>query len=268
MVTFLTTALFLWVGARQVLDGQLTIGAPGGVQRAGGAGQRPDHHAAAACGTTSSSPRVLLDRLDDVFEQEPEQGRDRSRLLPVRTLEGRISLRNVGFRYGGPGVAADPRRASRSTCRPGKMVAIVGRSGSGKTTLVKCLAGLLEPTEGTILYDGVDLQDAQLPRPAPADRLRAAGELSLRRHDRPQHRLRRGRARHGPGDLGGAGGQRARVHRAPAARLRHARSASRASPSPAASASASPSPARSTTSRRCSSSTRRPARSTPSPSGR
>jgi ATP-binding cassette subfamily B protein len=34
----------------------------------------------------------------------------------------------------------------------------VGRSGSGKTTLVKCLAGLLEPTEGTIFYDGVDLK--------------------------------------------------------------------------------------------------------------
>jgi ATP-binding cassette subfamily B protein len=38
------------------------------------------------------------------------------------------------------------------------MVAIVGRSGSGKTTLVKCLAGLLEPTEGTISYDGVELK--------------------------------------------------------------------------------------------------------------
>jgi ATP-binding cassette subfamily B protein len=38
------------------------------------------------------------------------------------------------------------------------MVAIVGRSGSGKTTLIKCLAGLLEPTEGTIRYDGVDLK--------------------------------------------------------------------------------------------------------------
>jgi ATP-binding cassette subfamily B protein len=38
------------------------------------------------------------------------------------------------------------------------MVAIVGRSGSGKTTLIKCLAGLLEPTEGAILYDGIDLK--------------------------------------------------------------------------------------------------------------
>ena len=40
---------------------------------------------------------------------------------------------------------------------PGTTVAIVGRSGSGKTTLVKCLAGLVEPTRGSITYDGVDL---------------------------------------------------------------------------------------------------------------
>ncbi|MEI6112003.1 MAG: hypothetical protein WCP63_10085, partial [Cyanobium sp. ELA712] len=30
---------------------------------------------------------VLLNRLNDIFEQEPEQGRDRSRLKPVPTLE-------------------------------------------------------------------------------------------------------------------------------------------------------------------------------------
>jgi ABC-type multidrug transport system fused ATPase/permease subunit len=36
-------------------------------------------------------------------------------------------------------------------------VAIVGRSGSGKTTLIKCLAGLLEPTAGRILYDELDM---------------------------------------------------------------------------------------------------------------
>jgi ABC-type multidrug transport system fused ATPase/permease subunit len=40
----------------------------------------------------------------------------------------------------------------------GTTVAIVGRSGSGKTTLIKCLAGLLEPTEGSILYDGHELR--------------------------------------------------------------------------------------------------------------
>src|SRR5438876_371099 len=38
------------------------------------------------------------------------------------------------------------------------MVAFVGRSGCGKTTLIKLIAGLLEPTEGTIFFDNVDLK--------------------------------------------------------------------------------------------------------------
>ena len=38
------------------------------------------------------------------------------------------------------------------------MVALVGRSGCGKTTLIKLIAGLLEPTEGTIFFDNVDLK--------------------------------------------------------------------------------------------------------------
>jgi len=100
---------------------------------------------------------VLLARLDDVFEQEPEQGRDHSHLVPVSTLEGKIRFQSVGLRYGGP---ESPKILEGITFEvpPGKMVAIVGRSGSGKTTLIKCLAGLREPTEGTIFYDGMDLK--------------------------------------------------------------------------------------------------------------
>jgi ATP-binding cassette subfamily B protein len=72
-------------------------------------------------------------------------------------LEGKVSFRNLGLQYGGP---ESPKILEGITfdAPPGKMVAIVGRSGSGKTSLIKCLAGLVEPTEGTILYDGVDLK--------------------------------------------------------------------------------------------------------------
>ena len=45
---------------------------------------------------------------------------------------------------------------------PGTKVALVGRSGSGKSTLVKCLAGLLALTEGSIAYDGIDLRELRL----------------------------------------------------------------------------------------------------------
>ena len=73
------------------------------------------------------------------------------------TLEGRIALRDVGFRY--PGPVAVPILADISLdVEPGSTVAIVGRCGSGKSTLIKCLAGLLEPTDGSINYDGLELR--------------------------------------------------------------------------------------------------------------
>lgn len=39
---------------------------------------------------------------------------------------------------------------------PGKTNLIIGKSGSGKTVLIKCIVGLLEPTEGAILYNDRD----------------------------------------------------------------------------------------------------------------
>jgi HlyB family type I secretion system ABC transporter len=155
-IGLLSTAIFLWVGATQVINGHLSVGgfvafssltaiAYSGILRTLGVW---DNLQLAA---------VLINRLNDIFEQDPEQGRDRSRLTPVHSLEGRIELRNVSFRYGGPEA---PNILSNITLdlAPGRMVAFVGRSGCGKTTLVKLIAGLLEPTEGNIYFDHVDLK--------------------------------------------------------------------------------------------------------------
>lgn len=42
---------------------------------------------------------------------------------------------------------------------PGEALAIIGQNGSGKSTLVRQLDGLLRPTEGRVLHDGIDTAD-------------------------------------------------------------------------------------------------------------
>ncbi|MFL6595760.1 MAG: peptidase domain-containing ABC transporter [Chthoniobacterales bacterium] len=155
-IGMLSTAVFLWVGANQVMEGKLSVGgfvafstltamAYGGILRTLGVWDN------------MQLASVLLNRLNDIFEQEPEQGRDRSRLTPVHSLEGRIEIRNVSFKYGGPEAPNILSNISLDLA-PGRMIAFVGRSGCGKTTLIKLIAGLLEPTEGTILFDHTDLK--------------------------------------------------------------------------------------------------------------
>ena len=43
------------------------------------------------------------------------------------------------------------------TLREGEIVAILGRSGAGKSTFLRTMAGLVQPTEGTVTYRGREL---------------------------------------------------------------------------------------------------------------
>ena len=41
----------------------------------------------------------------------------------------------------------------------GTVQAIIGPNGAGKTTFINCVSGLLEPTSGTVEFDGVDITE-------------------------------------------------------------------------------------------------------------
>ena len=71
-------------------------------------------------------------------------------MLDVRHLtkvydDGTVALKDVSFEL-----------------PDGEFLVIIGLSGSGKSTLLRCINRLIDPTEGEILWDGVDL--ARLPR--------------------------------------------------------------------------------------------------------
>ncbi|TSA48043.1 MAG: ABC transporter ATP-binding protein [Actinomycetales bacterium] len=40
----------------------------------------------------------------------------------------------------------------------GELIGLIGPNGAGKSTLVKAIAGLVKPTSGTILFEGIDLR--------------------------------------------------------------------------------------------------------------
>ncbi|GAA3626529.1 ABC transporter ATP-binding protein [Nonomuraea rosea] len=68
-----------------------------------------------------------------------------------------VRFENVSFTY--PGLNRPVLDSLDLEIRPGERLAIVGVNGVGKTTLMKLLAGLYEPTTGTITADGTDLKE-------------------------------------------------------------------------------------------------------------
>ncbi|UFU02379.1 ABC transporter ATP-binding protein/permease [Ruania suaedae] len=67
-----------------------------------------------------------------------------------------VQADRVRFTY--PGSQEPAVREASVELRAGEVVAIVGENGSGKTTLAKLVAGLYEPDDGAIRWDGTDIR--------------------------------------------------------------------------------------------------------------
>ena len=67
-----------------------------------------------------------------------------------------IEVKNLKFAYNEQDIAL---RDVSFDVKDGEWVSIIGHNGSGKSTIAKLLTGLIAPTEGSILYDGVELNE-------------------------------------------------------------------------------------------------------------
>jgi ATP-binding cassette subfamily B protein len=98
---------------------------------------------------SASAAKRIFDILDHVSSvPEPTQP------VHLARVEGRIEVRDVGFRYGNREV----NRGINLTIEPGQMIGLVGHSGSGKSTLVNLICRFYDVTEGSIRVDGVDIR--------------------------------------------------------------------------------------------------------------
>lgn len=72
-----------------------------------------------------------------------------------------LEVRDVRFSYEGADGDREVLHDVSFTASPGRTVAIVGPTGSGKSTLTSLLVRLVDPADGSVLLDGVDLRDVR-----------------------------------------------------------------------------------------------------------
>ena len=153
LVSKLVMAAVLFVGAKLVIEGDLTVGELVAFNILAGRVSAPvlrlaqiwqDFHQA----------RLSIARLGDILNTTPEPSYQPTRTaLPA--IRGEVTFEHVAFRYriDGSQVLHDVS----FKVDPGQVVGIVGPSGSGKSTLAKLLQRLYVPESGRVLVDGTDL---------------------------------------------------------------------------------------------------------------
>ncbi|MDE2040385.1 MAG: ABC transporter ATP-binding protein [Elusimicrobia bacterium] len=99
---------------------------------------------------------LFLQNLFSFFELEPQAALATARPRLVEDPARGIEFRQVSFQY--PGRSDWALRDLSLAIGPREKLALVGENGAGKTTLIKLLTRLYEPTQGRILFRGVDLR--------------------------------------------------------------------------------------------------------------
>jgi ATP-binding cassette subfamily C protein LapB len=97
--------------------------------------------------------KLALTNLDSIMALPGERQTDLRLLVPDQII-GNLQLKKASFSYDPDGQSVSVDALS---IQPGERVAILGAVGSGKSTLLKLLGGFVEPQEGQLLIDDLDL---------------------------------------------------------------------------------------------------------------
>lgn len=150
----LSNVLLVSLGALLIIRGKLTTGLLLALQSLLQSLIKPGEQLIAA-GQELTEMRSSMERIEDVTNHEvdavfEDASAPEEKLVSME--RGQVSLRNVTFGYS---KQAEPViRDFSLDLEPGRKVALVGASGCGKSTVAKLVAGLYQPWEGEILFDG------------------------------------------------------------------------------------------------------------------
>ncbi len=157
LVTTLGTGLVLWIGARHVISGQLTMGGIL-VFLVYLTSLQTQMKALANVHTALQEFHVSVDRVMEVLEGEPEVAQ-KAHAMPLPFVRGQIQIETVTFGYH----PEQPILKNISLeIMPGQCLAIVGSSGAGKSTLAGLIPRFYDPWQGRVILDGKDVREVRL----------------------------------------------------------------------------------------------------------
>jgi ATP-binding cassette subfamily B protein RaxB len=157
-ITGFSSLLFFTMGAGQVMDNTITLGMlMAFTSYASNFSGRIN--ALIGYGIDLKMLGIHAERVADIALAEPEPAATVE--TDITRLRPRLEVRNLSFRYadGEPWILRDLNLVINQN----ESVAIIGPSGCGKTTLLKILLGLLQPTDGEVLLDGIPIKRIGLP---------------------------------------------------------------------------------------------------------
>ena len=149
----------IFFGVFLIQDGIITMGAMIAAVILGGRTLSPLSQLASAM-SRANSARQAHRSLSELMSDDPSSTRSNGVKLSRPDLRGTIELKNVSYSF--PGSKIPIIKDLSLKIPAGQKVAILGKMGSGKTTFARLLSGLIEPTEGAIMIDGVDIRQIDL----------------------------------------------------------------------------------------------------------
>ena len=151
----LVVVLTMWLGARLVIEGDLSVGQLIAFNMLAGRVAQPIMRLAQLW-TDFQQVGISVERLGDILNTPTELPNANRSTLPA--LQGSIELDQVRFRYRPDG--KEILSGINLHISPGEIIGIVGRSGSGKSTVTRLIQRLYVPETGRVLIDGIDLAQA------------------------------------------------------------------------------------------------------------
>lgn len=143
----------IFFGVFLIQDGIITMGAMIAAVILGGRTLAPLSQLASAM-SRANGARQAYKTLSDVMKEDEDGNTKLGKRLSRPNLSGSIELKNLTYSF--PGSSSPILKDISLKIPQGQKVAIVGRMGSGKSTLARLISGLVAPSDGAILIDGVD----------------------------------------------------------------------------------------------------------------